>query len=489
MIKTVNVPVVIDGTEDEVRLVKYKAMDIILREAKYLGNKAIRFCIAYDLSVGKERVFQPTDEEGNTVAIATATYRHLAKERRFLPAGSMASLSNNYASKMYRAHNKLAWRGEKSLPTYRNPILPIRHAGTKITAAASDDEKQFLIVPDGFSSGGWLSDELLKEAECKAEIAKGDKPLVFRTVFSWKDAGSIAILERVISGEYTVKDSTLRKAWKFDKASGKKKPRFFFAMVYEIPDSKVVLDKSIVCGVDLGVMIPVYAALSNSPKRMSYGSFEDVWAARSKFRAQRRRKQARLGMRSKRTDYEMSEAERNWVNNFYHGATRSIIKFALQNNCGTIHIEDLTALRTRELAEDNSDRQRVVWVPSKLAQMLDYKCKEFGIDLVKINPRNTSRRCSSCGHIDKASRVSQSKYICVNCGEEMNADYNAARNIALAAGEVIKSGYLLPKPGKTEKPGKCRVLSLERMDQMPVDREYIDHPSKPFKVAGQASLF
>lgn len=67
--------------------------------------------------------------------------------------------------------------------------------------------------------------------------------------------------------------------------------------------------------------------------------------------------------------------------------------------------------------------------------MLKYKQEYSGGRFILVNPRNTSRICSSCGIIDKDSRISQEKYRCVNCGHEIHADTNAAINI-LAAGRV-----------------------------------------------------
>jgi len=57
--------------------------------------------------------------------------------------------------------------------------------------------------------------------------------------------------------------------------------------------------------------------------------------------------------------------------------------------------------------------------------------------LERVDPRNTSRTCSACGHCDKANRKSQSKFLCLECGRELNADWNAALNIA-ARGEVTR---------------------------------------------------
>ena len=48
----------------------------------------------------------------------------------------------------------------------------------------------------------------------------------------------------------------------------------------------------------------------------------------------------------------------------------------------------------------------------------------------KINPCYTSQVCSCCGHWEEGQRVDQSHFKCKSCGTELNADFNASRNIA-----------------------------------------------------------
>jgi transposase len=55
----------------------------------------------------------------------------------------------------------------------------------------------------------------------------------------------------------------------------------------------------------------------------------------------------------------------------------------------------------------------------------------------KVSPAFTSQRCSACGHIARESRESQALFRCVACGYTLNADVNAARNIA--AGHAVKA--------------------------------------------------
>ena len=64
---------------------------------------------------------------------------------------------------------------------------------------------------------------------------------------------------------------------------------------------------------------------------------------------------------------------------------------------------------------------------------LEYKLARRGGHLIKVPPEYTSQRCSSCGHVSKANRKSQSNFCCQKCGFKLNADWNAAINILNSA--------------------------------------------------------
>ena len=70
--------------------------------------------------------------------------------------------------------------------------------------------------------------------------------------------------------------------------------------------------------------------------------------------------------------------------------------------------------------------------------MLGYKLDRFGGELLLVDPRYTSQKCSSCGHTEKNNRLSQARFACVECGFRENADINAAKNV-LAAGHAVLS--------------------------------------------------
>jgi len=66
-----------------------------------------------------------------------------------------------------------------------------------------------------------------------------------------------------------------------------------------------------------------------------------------------------------------------------------------------------------------------------LVAMLTYKAEDAGRTVVAVDPRHTSRRCSSCGHVSARNRRG-AVFECEVCGHQAHADTNAACNILRA---------------------------------------------------------
>lgn len=66
---------------------------------------------------------------------------------------------------------------------------------------------------------------------------------------------------------------------------------------------------------------------------------------------------------------------------------------------------------------------------AQFGEFLRYKARLSGGQVIEVDPRDTSRRCSSCGHVARENRESQAVFLCKKCGHEDNADHNAAVNI------------------------------------------------------------
>lgn len=56
------------------------------------------------------------------------------------------------------------------------------------------------------------------------------------------------------------------------------------------------------------------------------------------------------------------------------------------------------------------------------------KAESAGREVIEVNPRHTSQRCSRCGHVAAGNRVREA-FRCLACSHEAHADVNAATNI------------------------------------------------------------
>jgi putative transposase len=91
-----------------------------------------------------------------------------------------------------------------------------------------------------------------------------------------------------------------------------------------------------------------------------------------------------------------------------------------------IVFEDLAPMemgRSRRMRKSILD---VAW--SQFISMTVAKAEEAGRRVVLVNPRNTSKKCSSCGELVQKS-LSDRIHTCPHCGLLLGRDHNAALNI------------------------------------------------------------
>ncbi len=93
-------------------------------------------------------------------------------------------------------------------------------------------------------------------------------------------------------------------------------------------------------------------------------------------------------------------------------------------------LEDLTGIRERVTVRREHRYERHAWAFFQLRHYITYKAAWAGVAVHLVDPRNTSRTCSQCGHCEKANRKSQAEFSCQRCGFTTNADENAAINIS-----------------------------------------------------------
>jgi IS605 OrfB family transposase len=113
-----------------------------------------------------------------------------------------------------------------------------------------------------------------------------------------------------------------------------------------------------------------------------------------------------------------------------HVLSKQIVQSAKPG--ATIVLENLKDIRKRMKAKRHTKTKRRMhsWSFAQLKGFIGYKAEERGCTVVAVDPRHTSQTCSCCGHCARTNRRSQSVFNCRQCGYHLNADLNAARNIA-----------------------------------------------------------
>ncbi|MCJ0093368.1 transposase [Clostridioides difficile] len=233
-------------------------------------------------------------------------------------------------------------------------------------------------------------------------------------------------LEKVISKEYKVCDSSMQ--------FSKNNKDVILNLVIDIPQNSNVYKpvEGRTLGVDLGVAVPIYMCLNDDTyKRKGLGDINNFLRVRQQMQTRRRKLQKDLTLtnggkgRKKKTQLldKLQENERNFVKTYSHALSKRVVEFAKSNKCEYINIEKLTKDGFDNIILRN-------WSYFELQKMIEYKAEREGITVRYVNPAYTSQKCSRCGEIDKENRQTQANFKCTKCGFELNADHNAAINIA-----------------------------------------------------------
>lgn len=351
-----------------------------------------------------------------------STYQLVSKEfKQYIPSDILANL-NQKIQENYNNNQKKIESGERALSTYKK--------GMEIPFSIRENKRLKLFIKE------------------KGIYLKWFKEILFRLEFGKDASNNRCIVERLIESykqqkkkgeDYVANNSSIKLV------KNGKNTRIFLLLSIDIPAKKQVLDKDVVLGVDLGIKCPLYLAINkNDNFKMQIGDIEHFHNQRTMFQKRFKSLQKLMctqgghGRKKKLEPLEkLKEKERNWVHTQNHVYSREVIKQALKQNAGTIHMESLKDFGKGKdgYVKDEYKYLLRYWSYYELQSMIEYKAKLEGIEVKYIDPAYTSQTCSYCG--ERGERKKQEEFVCTNpqCkrrGEKINADFNAARNIAMS---------------------------------------------------------
>ena len=352
------------------------------------------------------------------------------------------ALSNNVAQARQDVINKYnkckkdgLLKGKVSLPNYKLDSPVIIH---NVSYTLKNDNGYFINL-------GLLNQKKQKELNVKRFDFEIDK----------LDGNKKATINKIISGEYKQGSAQISITKK-----GKIELIISFSFTKKIENE---LDKNRTLGIDLGIVnvatMSIWDNNKNDWDMLSYKERNIDGKELITFRQKYENLRRDMSIASKwcgdgrkghgyKTKMKPVNKIRNKISNFNdtynHKISRYIVDLAVKHNCGKIQMENLSGA-----TKETQDSLLKNWTYFDLQTKIEYKAKEYGIEVIKINPKYTSKRCSKCGCIHKDNRngsKDQAKFECVVCGHKENADINASKNIAIPYIDTIiketeKQGY------------------------------------------------
>ena len=202
----------------------------------------------------------------------------------------------------------------------------------------------------------------------------------------------------------------------------------FYLHVTVKKDVELKNEYASIIAIDMGARWVAVSVARHRSKPKFYG--RKVRAVRGKYFWLRRK----LGRAKKlRAIKKIGHKERRLVNDELHKIAKDIVEEAERHDA-IIAIGDLSGVRKNH--NGKKANRKVNSMPFyRLKEYIKYKALERGILVIEVPEFNTSKQCSRCGSL-RTERPGV--FICEDCGYQVNADVNGAKNILKRA-----VGYML----------------------------------------------
>lgn len=406
----------------------YKYIKEVASDLAEAGNKAVRIHIINqyeikeiekekDLKTGKaEELFK---EKRGVGSIQNLGYKGLTEFKHI--ASNIISEFNAIIYKTIKNNFYDIENGKISMPSFRklNMTIPF---GTQASRIYKNDNKEYFI---------------------KFPLSENSKKIYEKIEFSLffgKDpSNNRGIIDKILNGEYNMCSSS----FKIEDND------IYLLLTYKFTPKEVSLDKEKVMGLDLGVNRTVAHFITkqkHQPRQIQtdvHIQHEIVKREKHRRSIQQSLKHSKGGHGRKRKTEALSNYRHNsadWTQNQNHKISKDIINLAVSCGVGTIKMEDLTGITKKAKSFFMKS-----WSYDQLQTFIDYKAKENGIQVLWVDPKNTSNTCPTCANSNAENRddVDRTKFKCVNpeCEDwdkEKDADLVAAQNISNTYGSNVK---------------------------------------------------
>jgi IS605 OrfB family transposase len=196
-----------------------------------------------------------------------------------------------------------------------------------------------------------------------------------------------------------------------------KTKRFCIRLVYETETPPLKTERTIL-GIDRGLR---QLAVTSEGQFFSNST---IRASQRRYLYNRKTLQTKGTPSSRVRLKAMGGKEKRFSQDVNHQVTKELANL---EHVTTYVLEDLKGIRTKSRGK-KLNKGIGSWPFHQFNFFLTYKAEMLGKQVIYVNPRYTSQKCSYCKASDKKSRK-KSKYHCKNCSFQLHADWNAAINI------------------------------------------------------------
>lgn len=419
------------GETSKDKTASYNYVKRIASDLTQVGNEVIRLhvCNQYELdrlkssmNISKGDAIKIFQEQIGT-SVQNSGYQMLTKFPYI--ASDIRTNFNQKIFKTIKENFHDIMNSKMSVPSFRKTSISIPFSGVKAGECV-------LFVDD--------DDEHMFNFPLSSSEKSIHKEIKFRLHYGRDPSNNRVIVNRILDGTYKMNGSSIQ----IDDND------LYLLLTCDIPvNVSNNMDPNKVMGIDLGINRPVSIYIDGEkrqPSQIQLG--EKIQSERMRFYKQRRaiqqsmkfakgghgRKRKMLGME------KLREKESNWATLMNHNISREVINIAQQYNVGIIKMEDLTGITTNK-----NDYFLKSWAYYQLQTDIEYKAKMVGIQILWVNPKDTSITCPTCKNVNKENRndKDKTKFSCVNIecddfGKLKDADITAAHNITYSEGSDVK---------------------------------------------------
>lgn len=198
-----------------------------------------------------------------------------------------------------------------------------------------------------------------------------------------------------------------------------KEPTGFFICIVcdEVVKNISNTNESQVIGIDMGVAnfcVDSNGNLIENPRH--FKKYEDKLRIENRSLSRKKKFSSRWKKQAKKLGL-LQHKIANVRKDFLHKESTKMAK-----KYHTVYLEDLNI---KNMSKNKNLSKHILdcgW--GMFRDMLEYKTNVF-----RVNPKYTSQTCNECGTNDAKNRLTQSEFVCKNCGHISHADINAAKNI------------------------------------------------------------